>query len=198
MTVYTLRHGETVWNAEGKLCGMIDVPLTERGRAQARNVASLIGKENETKYQIRHILSSPLVRARETAEAIGEALGLPVEVDERLHEVSFGDWEGMDWNDPRRLEVWEEPFVRYPNGESLTDAALRVYPLLDGLEERFHGENVLLVCHGALGKVIATYYHSVFLKDFGKQLMPNCTLVPFGATERKTSIPIKPFPAELA
>ncbi len=92
-----IRHGQTDWNAEARLQGQKDIPLNALGRAQAHGnglaLAALLG-ENAAGYDF---VSSPLSRARETMELARGAMGLPPQdyrIEERLLEVSFGDWEG--------------------------------------------------------------------------------------------------------
>lgn len=98
MLIYVIRHGETDWNAEGRLQGQQDIPLNETGRRQATgnglHLARLIGAHvNDFDF-----VSSPLGRTRETMERLRAAMGLEpnaYRIDDRLREVSFGDWEGL-------------------------------------------------------------------------------------------------------
>ena len=76
-SIYFARHGETVWNVENKICGMTDSPLTEKGRQQARELGQ---KVKESGVHIDEILYSPLSRAADTAKAVAEATGLPVQL----------------------------------------------------------------------------------------------------------------------
>src|SRR4051794_4070072 len=85
-----LRHGETDWNAQGLSQGSIDIPLNPTGLAQARAAGELLRNR-----RIASIMSSPLSRARVTAEIVGEALGLPVTIEPDLREVSWGVQEGQ-------------------------------------------------------------------------------------------------------
>jgi probable phosphoglycerate mutase len=115
-----VRHGESTGNADGLLLGRIDAPLTERGLAQARALRpSLEG--------VTRVVSSPLDRARSTAEALGT--GLPVEVDERWVEVDYGEFDGRPLTEVPD-EVWtrwrSDPGYRPPGGETLRDAGRRV------------------------------------------------------------------------
>ena len=89
--VYFTRHGETVWNVENKICGMTDSPLTEKGRAQARELGE---KLRTSGLRIDEILYSPLSRAADTARAIAEATGIPARCEPRLREQCFGRYEG--------------------------------------------------------------------------------------------------------
>jgi broad specificity phosphatase PhoE len=123
-----VRHAEAAANAAGLLLGRTDSPLTERGRAQAHDLAPLIGPA-------ARLVTSPLARARDTAAALG--LGLPVEVDERWVEVDYGALEGEALS-AVPSEVWTrwraDPQHRPAGGESLADVGRRVR---DACEELF-------------------------------------------------------------
>jgi broad specificity phosphatase PhoE len=104
--LYYIRHGETDWNREARLQGQRDIPINATGRAQARDCAGILRDliAREPPGGIDYV-SSPLSRARETMEIIRASLGLDPEayrVDERLAEVSFGDWEGFTLEELRR------------------------------------------------------------------------------------------------
>jgi len=115
-----VRHGESAGNAAGLLLGRIDSPLTARGIGQARSLA-------ETVSGATRLVSSPLERARHTAEALGT--GLPVEVDDRWVEVDYGEYDGQALGDVP-AEVWSkwrsDPTFAPPGGESLAAAGSRV------------------------------------------------------------------------
>ncbi|MGO8871956.1 MAG: histidine phosphatase family protein [Acidimicrobiales bacterium] len=115
-----VRHGESTGNAEGRLLGRIDAPLTERGLAQARTLGPSVAGASR-------IISSPLARARDTAEALGT--GLPIEIDDRWLEVDYGEFDGRPLRDVPD-EVWmrwrSDPGYRPPGGETLTEAGARV------------------------------------------------------------------------
>lgn len=89
-----LRHGETDWNTRNLSQGNVDIPLNQNGLAQAKSAASLLKGRG-----IRSVVASPLGRARITAEIAGEALGLPVEIEDGLREVAFGVQEGQPMTD---------------------------------------------------------------------------------------------------
>jgi broad specificity phosphatase PhoE len=123
-----VRHGETEANAERRLLGRAESPLTDKGRAQARALGELLGP-------VGRLLSSPLGRALRTAEALG--LPVPVEVDERWVEVDYGTYDGQRLGDVP-AEVWQQwrrdPTFRPPGGESLAELGARVR---DACEELF-------------------------------------------------------------
>ena len=110
-----VRHGRTALNAAGCLQGRIDEPLDEVGHAQAKAVAAHVGAVDE-------LISSPLVRARQTADAFG----MPYETDERWIELSYGELEGRSTSDALSAEAWEhwrsDPAFAPEGGESLVDA----------------------------------------------------------------------------
>ena len=156
MKLYVARHGETPWNAEGKICGRTDLPLNERGQAQASALA-----ERMSEKAIDRIIASPMIRARQTAAAVSEKLGIPVQTDARLIEQDFGIYEGRDRKDPGFLENKRQFAYRYPGGESMMDVAFRVYGLLEELKEKHPDENILLVCHGGVCRVVRTYFEDM-------------------------------------
>ena len=104
--LYFIRHGETDWNAEARLQGQQDVPLNEFGRVQAEEAGERL-RRAVPHYPDVDYVASPLLRARETMERLRAAIGLEppsYRVDERLKELSFGDWEGLTWRELRRRD----------------------------------------------------------------------------------------------
>ncbi|TNB47846.1 histidine phosphatase family protein [Martelella lutilitoris] len=97
MLIYAIRHGQTDWNAEYRLQGQKDIPLNEIGRGQARGNGERLGEILGEEARLYDFVSSPLLRTRETMERARAAMGLTPELyrtDDRLKELSFGDWEG--------------------------------------------------------------------------------------------------------
>jgi broad specificity phosphatase PhoE len=119
-----VRHGETPPNREGLLLGRADPALTERGRVQADGLARELAARGAAR-----VVTSPLGRARDTASPIAAACGAPVEVDERLIEIDYGEWEGRPFAalDPDVIARWHrDPDLAPPGGESLRIVAHRV------------------------------------------------------------------------
>ncbi len=140
-----LRHGETDWNARGLSQGNVDIPLNPTGLAQARSAAGLLRNRG-----ITTIVSSPLERARITAGMVGEELGVPVEIDAGLREVSFGAQEGQPMTD------W---FGKWISGEwtpagAETFAALRRRAVAAVNRATAHAPPVLIVGHGAFFRAL--------------------------------------------
>ena len=134
-TLLLVRHGETDWNADGRLQGQTDRPLSEFGRRQARKLADELADE-----ELEAIYSSDLARARETAEIVGERLELAVALDPDLREKDWGTWEGLTAVERDRVE-----FV----GESTEAHQERTLRALRRISERHPGDGrVLVVTHG--------------------------------------------------
>lgn len=134
-----VRHGQTQANADGRLLGRADPPLTELGRRQACAIADIVARD-------ARVVSSPLVRARDTAAA----LGLPVEVDDRWIEVDYGEFEGERPGDVPS-DVWrrwrEDPDFVPGGGESLEDVARRVRAACESLSTEAVEREVVVVSH---------------------------------------------------
>ena len=122
-----VRHGESTGNADGLLLGRMDAPLTDRGLAQARTLGPSVAGA-------ARLISSPLARARDTAEALDT--DLPVEIDDRWVEVDYGEFDGRALRDVPD-EVWmqwrADPGYRPPGGETLAEAGQRVRSACDEL-----------------------------------------------------------------
>ena len=110
------RHGQTAPNRDGLVLGRADPELTEEGRRQAERLAEALAGE-----PVSAILTSPLLRARQTAEAVGAACGLPVTVDDRLVEIDWGTWEGRPAGSLAVADAdrWRADDGTAPEGESL-------------------------------------------------------------------------------
>jgi len=160
--LYFVRHGETDWNAEGRLQGQRDIALNDRGRGQARRCASLLRdlvSRDRTALDALAFISSPLVRASETMELVRDGLGLTRESyrrDRRLLEMSFGRWEGLTFPEVRTTNAaaladrerdrWN---FRPPEGESYADLLARVgawHAELDG--------DAIVVAHGGVARAL--------------------------------------------
>jgi broad specificity phosphatase PhoE len=134
-----VRHGRTEANARGLLLGRADPGLDATGRAQAQDLARALP-------EVSRVVSSPLARCRQTADAFG----LPVEVDERWIELDYGEWDGRPVADVP-VEVWRrwrtDPGFAPPGGESLADLGARVRAAADDLAGPAGEEDVAVVTH---------------------------------------------------
>jgi broad specificity phosphatase PhoE len=152
-----IRHGESVWNVEGRWQGQADPPLSERGRSQARDaVWRIAALEAEALY------SSNLRRAHETALILGRRIGLEPRVEPRLREFNVGVWSGL--TKPEIERRWPGQYARFSfreldfrpgGGESPRELMARVHEALDEIAHRHAGQRVLLVSHGGVAKSLS-------------------------------------------
>jgi broad specificity phosphatase PhoE len=156
--MHLVRHGRSVWNAAGRIQGQIDIELDEIGLQQAQRIADRLERE-----PIAAIYSSPLVRARSTAEAIAARFGLPVIPDPRLMEYDFGVISGMTWdevtaNHPELVNRWlEDPWaVPVAGSEGRVNFAARVKSALRDICALHPAEHVAIVAHGGTFGVYLT------------------------------------------
>ena len=161
MKLFVARHGKTVWNEQNRVCGRTDVELTEKGIDQAKMLAQ---EAKQQKLDI--IISSPLKRARETAEIVAGECQIPVVIEDRLIEQDYGIYEGVDRKDEAFLSNKRNFAYKYPGGESMMQVACRVYGLLDEIKEQYAGKTVLLVCHGGVCRIINTYFCDMTNDEF--------------------------------
>ncbi|HEX9357684.1 MAG TPA: bifunctional RNase H/acid phosphatase, partial [Streptosporangiaceae bacterium] len=148
-TTVLLRHGETPLSAERRFAGRGDIPLTETGRLQAKAAARRLAAHGDVDL----IVSSPLQRARLTADAVAAATGAPVQVDDGWIEADFGEWEGLSYAEamerwPGEVTAWmNDTSVAPPGGESFAAAGRRVLAALDRLLARTGPGRVVVVSH---------------------------------------------------
>ncbi|MFF3100779.1 histidine phosphatase family protein [Viridibacillus arvi] len=139
--ICVVRHGETDWNALGRLQGVTDVPLNNKGVQQAKECGVFFKNTNWAA-----IYTSPLSRAKHTAEIINEQLHIPLIEIEEFKERSFGEAEGMDMEE--RIKAF--PNKQYPNQESLDSVLVRLRNGLVEIHEQYPKDRVILVAHGAV------------------------------------------------
>ena len=154
--IYLVRHGETVFNAEGRQQGRLDSPLTALGRAQAAAVGRLLQRLVAEPDGWR-LIASPLGRAQATAAVIGETLRLPVETDPRVTEISFGEWDGRLRRElaSQHAEAFLRKDWRFaaPGGESYDAVRARLADWLASLPPE-PDRKVIVVSHGGSGRVL--------------------------------------------
>ena len=172
--LYFTRHGQTVWNVENKICGTTDIELTELGRQQAMELGNKI---KERRLQIDKILCSPLIRARETAQHIADATGIPLEIEPRLTEQNFGKYEGTARNDTEFLQSKSHFADSYEGGESMLRLAQRIYNLLDELKA--NNKVYLLVAHNGIARIITSYFKDMTNEEYAKFGIGNCEILKF-------------------
>ncbi len=147
-----VRHGQSVWNADGRWQGQADPPLSALGEEQAREAAPRLAARGFCR-----VVASDLQRARRTAEILAGALDLPVELDPDLREIDVGDWTGLTREEihagwPGQLADWSEGrSPSPPGGETRDHLAARARATLTRLASAASaGDRLLVVSHGAL------------------------------------------------
>lgn len=179
MEVYIIRHGETIWNAAGKMQGNADIELNESGR----KLAGELGRKLEEVHFDR-IYSSPLIRAYETACLIRGHRNIPIIRDARLREICFGTLEGTHYSEWMREDnpyrfFFSEPARYTPpeGGEALEQVCARAKEFLQQVVEPAWAttERIMIVAHGALNKGLMCYIEDHGTDTFwGEALQQNC------------------------
>ncbi len=179
--LYIMRHGRTEWNERHKLQGRTDIPLNDEGRRMAE-----AAREEYRDIPLDLCYTSPLCRARETAEIVLRGRNIPILEDDRLREMRFGEYEGTEnifskpdcplyklFRQPEAYtasaggaETFEELFAR--TGEFLREV------IAPGLRE---GKNILIVGHGAMNLSIISQIRNLPRKDFWSSRIDNCKMV---------------------
>ena len=173
--LYFVRHGETVWNVENKICGATDIALTERGHEQAIATGEKLVRQG---VHIDKILYSPLIRAAETARHISEITGVPRQAEPRLTEQCFGKWESTPRDGADFREAKKQFVERHEGGESMLHLAQRIYNLLDDIKKEAESEGTvyLLVAHNGISRIIESYFRDMTNEEFAAFGIKNCEL----------------------
>lgn len=174
--VYFVRHGQTVWNVENKICGATDIALTGLGHEQAIETGKKI---LETGICADEILYSPLIRAAETARHISEITGIPAKEEPRLREQNFGKWEATARDGVEFKKAKEQFCSSYERGESMLRLAQRIYNLLDELREQSEEKTYILVAHNGISRVIHSYFFEMTNKEYASFGVKNCEILKY-------------------
>ena len=149
MNLYVVRHGETIWNVEKKVQGITDIPLTDKGRSEARELQELISTLN-----LDIVISSPLERTRETAKILVDSK-LPINTDDRIKERDWGMNEGALIDTVDKWDCWDVILnTKVQNIECIQDFMYRVSEFLEEIKIKHKDKNVLIVTHSAVSRVI--------------------------------------------
>lgn len=187
MEIYIVRHGETMWNKEKKLQGGTDIELNENGRRLA-----LITGERLAGIHFDKIYSSPLKRAYETACLIRGDRDIPIETNELIKELSFGEWEGENASlllkdDTQKFKYFfKQPHLYEPttNGESLESLCKRAAAFMTDYIEKdaANYERVMITAHGAINKAMMMHVKKHSMENFwsgGLQKNCNCIILDY-------------------
>lgn len=167
MTLLIARHGQTDWNLAGRWQSTSDIPLNAQGRNQAARLAVLL---KDAGYAPCRLISSPLSRAWETAQILGEEIGCAVETEPALTELDLGDFEGqleseLRARDPVGYDAWRDSccLEAAPGGETIHDVAARVGRFVAGLDD--HSGDILMVGHQGVNMAIKAQLSDCFSRE---------------------------------
>ncbi len=152
---FIVRHGETDYNKQNRFQGAIDIPLNETGIAQARESAKKLRNK-----KIDLIITSPLIRARQTAEIIAKECGAEIIVENDIRERSFGEWDGMEHDEVKKKYSAEsfsrhlDPSFRVPGGESWEEITTRMWNAFQKHHAIHRHKNVVIVGHGGVARTL--------------------------------------------
>ncbi len=173
-----IRHGETLWNASGKLQGHRDVPLSEKGLRQAEAIAQRLSGE-----KVDVVYCSDLQRARVTAEKIASFHNLEVQIRPQLREMNFGRWESLTYqeithSDDQLLQAWSLDPVSFcpPEGELVGEMAARIKAALQQIAAENPDKVIVVVCHGGPIRTFLAQMLGMDLKDNWRLRMDNASL----------------------
>jgi 2,3-bisphosphoglycerate-dependent phosphoglycerate mutase len=180
------RHGETDWNRENRFQGHADPPLNELGRKQSAKLAEALADE-----PIARVYTSPLRRARETAELVAERLGLEIESLEALREIDVGSWTGLTREEvaerfPEAYARWLERAPHgFEDGETYEELAARVIPALGALAEAHPATTLLIVTHGGPSRVMQAHAAGVDYAEARRRetVLANCAVCRFAVED---------------
>ncbi len=157
--VFLIRHGITDWHREGRVLGQRDIALNDEGLEQARAAAAALADTS-----LVEVISSPLVRALQSAELIGQKFGIEVARDPRLVDLRVGKWEGMTYEEVAAHSEYKE-FIqdplseRIPGAESLSDVKTRAVAAIEqAIEDNPSGDAIAVITHAGIIRVLLTHY----------------------------------------
>ncbi|SFU70528.1 histidine phosphatase family protein [Butyrivibrio sp. INlla21] len=168
---YFIRHGQTVWNVENKICGATDIALTELGHEQAIETGKKILEQG---IHADEILTSPLVRAKDTAAHISEVTGIPYRIEQRLIEQNFGRYESTPRDGLEFHEAKKHMASRFGTGESMMQLAQRIYNLLDDIKN--DEKTYILVAHNGIARIVESYFREMDNEEFSLFGIKNCEI----------------------
>lgn len=176
--LFIVRHGETLWNKEGRAQGIQNIDLTDKGKIQGECLAKRLIEEN-----IDFIYSSDLSRAYETAKILGNNINKPVHVISDIREMNFGQWEGLTIDDIKlkyqdSYNIWRNTphIAQIPGAETLIQVQERAMKGVYNIIEKHPDKNIVLVSHGVAIKTIIFGLLDIDLSNFKKIRQDNTAI----------------------
>lgn len=171
MDLIIVRHGQTGWNVMKKVQGQVDIPLNSKGREQAINL-----REEIKDIQPDVIISSPLLRAKQTAQILYK--NKKISYDNRITERNFGKFEGLTIDEFNADDFWSyKKNIKYQQAENIQEFFNRVYDFLKEIEIKYRDKKVLLVAHTGVIIAVNSYFRGIPHDDnFFKLDFKNCKI----------------------
>jgi alpha-ribazole phosphatase/probable phosphoglycerate mutase len=185
-TILLIRHGETAWNRGKIFRGVYDIALNENGRTQAAHLAKALASR-----QIDVAYSSPLSRAKETAQIVLEPHGIHAVIHEGLKDFNYGQWTGLENDVVARR--WPEDHLRWttlphtvrpPAGDTLQEVFDRALNALEEIVQKHEGKTVALFAHRVVNKLLVLGILTLRVERFLFIRQDNCCLNEFERTEK--------------
>ena len=176
-TVFLIRHGVTEWHRDRRVVGQREVPLSTEGVQQAKATAVALGH-----IPIGEIISSPMLRAVQTAEIIASQFKADITRDPRLGDLRYGKWEGMSYGDVEKTPEYQRILVnllteQLPGGEDLTQARDRsIRAIEQALRDAPAGESLAVVSHASILRLILSHYLGTNVVDFYRIRLSPCSV----------------------
>lgn len=176
MKIFVTRHGQTEWNVLKKVMGRKDLLLSKTGEEQARKT-----RDSIKDLGIDLIISSPLIRTKQTAMIINELKNKPIIYSEEIIERDFGEFEGLNTEEFNFKSYWSYKDNNiYEKAENITDFFNRVYKFLDELKDKYPDKNILIVTHGGVSIPINCYFNGIPEDDNLLSLvLGNCEVIEY-------------------
>jgi len=171
--VILVRHGQTDENVSGRISGQGPAPLNTRGQEQAKVAADVLASLGVTQ-----MFSSPVVRARQTADILTQRLHVPIVEMSALREVEYGEWEGKHFNDmrghPIAQQVFQDPSaVAFAQGERLTDVQQRSVQAIETVRQAYPQGIVVMVSHGDVIRTALAHYLNMPFNEYRRINLDN-------------------------
>jgi len=177
MKIYFLRHGQTDWNAQRRIQGHTNIPLNKTGIEQAKKA-----KEELDKIEFDICFTSPLDRARQTAEIVLEGRNIPIELAPEIMERNFGEFEGTSYDVADKLALRAWLTTKLSKGETTAILFKRISDFLDDLKLNYvDKKSILLVSHGGVARCVKWYFEGKPEEDGQLIKHPNCAIVCYEA-----------------
>jgi broad specificity phosphatase PhoE len=187
-TILLVRHGETDWNRSGQIMGDQPIPLNDRGRQQAQTLAHKLGGS-----AVSVILTSPVLRAAQTAEVLASILQCPLNHASGLREIGVGDWVNRYWQDlgdeSARRDFYTKPYEAHPpGGETLWEIQQRAVAAVEQARRTHREGTLLFVSHADVIRTILSHYLRIELVQLRQMRIDHASVTALSLIENRAEL----------